>query len=540
MALMNGGQNQKGAFQVKRNKQMKRSKKRERKQNVVKVKKVKTLREIVLEIREKRIAKRLRRRTWKNQPEPMLQASNVHYEMDGRRQGIAQGGIGALHVLVKRVGLVKDIDDNIHLLKRHVPYHESDHVLNLAYNIIAGGTHIEDIELRRQDEAWLNALGADIIPAPTTAGDFLHRFQDEDIVDLMDTINGTRQNIWDKQPKEFFEKATINVDGTMAETTGECKGGMDISYKGIWGYSPLIVSLSETREPLYIVNRPGNAPSHLGSAQWIDRSLDLVCGRFEQVWLRGDTDFSLTGNFDRWAERCTFVLGMDAKKNLSLIATGLDESCWQPIERKPKYEVKTDKRQRPENVKERIVKERGFENIRTTSEQVAEFEYRPGKCERTYRVVVLRKNLTIEKGELALFDDIRYFFYITNDRTMTTQEVVYFANERCDHENDIEQLKNGVHAIRIPSDDLTSNWAYMVIAALAWSIKAWYGLLTPNRELSHKIVRMEFKRFLNTFVNIACYIVKSGRRIVYRAIGYNEHLKDFFRTFEALKVLRFT
>lgn len=154
--------------------------------------------------------------------------------------------------------------------------------------------------------------------------------------------------------------------------------------------------------------------------------------------------------------------------------------------------------------------------------------------------MVLGKNFTIEKGELALFDDIRYFFYITNDRTMTPQEVVYFANERCDHENDIEQLKNGVNAMRMPADDLVANWAYMVIAALAWNIKAWYGLLTPNKVVRYQILRMEFKRFLNTFLKIPCHIIKTGRRIVYRLAGYNDYLKDFFRTFQAIKALGFT
>jgi len=154
-------------------------------------------------------------------------------------------------------------------------------------------------------------------------------------------------------------------------------------------------------------------------------------------------------------------------------------------------------------------------------------------------VVVLRKNLTVEKGDMALFDDIRYFFYITNDRIMTLQEVVYFANDRCDHENDIEQLKNGVNAMRMPVDDLVSNWAYMVIAALAWNMKAWYGLLTPNKVLGRQIIRMEFKRFVNTFIKIPCVIINTGRRIVYRFVGYNSYLKDFFKTFVAIKKVKF-
>jgi Transposase DDE domain group 1 len=330
------------------------------------------------------------------------------------------------------------------------------------------------------------------------------------------------------------------VDGTIAGTTGECKEGMDISHKGEWGYAPLIISLAQTREPLYWVNRSGNAPSHLDSSVWIDRSLDLVQGRFEEVWLRGDTDFSLTEHLDGWDKRCKFVLGFDARPNLVTLAQGIAGEQWEELERKPKYAIKTQERQRPENVKERIVKERGYKNIRTVSEQVAEMDYRPGKCQKSYRMVVLRKNLTVERGEEALFDDIRYFFYITNDRAMSPSEVVYFANDRCDHENDIEQLKNGVKALRMPSDDLVSNWAYMVIAALAWNLKAWVGLWMPDKTLGKQIVRMEFKRFLNTFIKIPCLIVKEGRRITYRVVGYNRCLKNYLSAFLMIKACRVT
>ena len=501
---------------------------------------MKILNHKILSKRKRKIEKRLERRNWEDQARPMFKGSNICYEVDGRDQGISCGGIGVIHTLAKRIGLVKQIDKRLHLLKRHVPYHESDHVLNLAYNVLAGGEGFEDIELLRQDEGWMDALGAEIIPDPTTEGDFVRRFSLEDVVTLMEVINATRKKVWDRQPKEFFKKAILNIDGAMAGTTGECKEGMDISYKGIWCYAPLLISLAQTREALYLVNRPGSAPSHLDSAVWIDRSLDLVEGRFEEVWLRGDTDFSLTEHLDRWDERCKFVLGLDARQNLVTIAQRLSEDQWEALEREPKYKVKTEERQRPENVKERIVKERGFKNIRTVSEEVAEFDYRPVKCKKTYRVVVLRKNLTVERGEVALFDDIRYFFYITNDRTMSGQEVVYFANDRCDHENDIEQLKNGVHALRMPSEDLVSNWAYMVIATLAWNLKVWLGLLMPQKVLGHRIVRMEFKRFLNTFLKIPCLIVKTGRQIVYRLAGYNHCLKEYLRAFSVIKVCRVT
>ena len=489
--------------------------------------------------RKKKITKRLKKRNWGNQPHPMLSASNIHYDIDGRNKGIANGGIGIIHQLTKKSGLVNEIDEGLKLLKRHLPYHESDHVLNIAYNILAGGHCLEDIELLRNDEAWLDALDAQIIPDPTTAGDFLRRFDKDDITGLMEIKNTIRKRIWQQQPKIFFRQAVLNVDGTISPTNGECKEGMDISYNGQWGYHPLVVSLAKTREPLYIVNRSGNAPSHLDSARWIDKSLDLVCDTFKKVRLRGDTDFSLTGNFDKWDQRCMFVFGMDAMPNLVKIANGIDPADWQCLEKEPKYEAKTKKRKRPKNVKEQVVKRRKFKNVQTEAEHIAEFPYQPGNCKISYRMIALRKTIKVTKGELKLFDDTRYFFYITNDMKMSVKNLVEFYRGRADHENDIEQLKNGVRALQAPSDNLLSNWAYMVIASLAWDLKAWYGMLLPYRHIGLQIMRMEFKRFINTFIRIPCLIIKTGRRICYRLVGYNAKLKHTLNFSYMLKSFSF-
>jgi hypothetical protein len=202
--------------------------------------------------------------------------------------------------------------------------------------------------------------------------------------------------------------------------------------------------------------------------------------------------------------------------------------------------VKTKERDRRENVKEQVVKEREYQNICLRSEQVAEFNYRPTHCRKTYRMVVLRKNLTVEKGEIRLFDDIRYFFYITNEWEMTPQEIVLFANDRCNQENVIGQLKSGVNALRMLSDGLLSNWAYMVIAALAWNLKAWYGLVMLEPATRRDILRMEFKRFLNSFVFIPCQIVSTGRRLVFRILTYSRHLVTFMETFDRIRQLTFS
>src|SRR3954452_13570560 len=214
----------------------------------------------ILRERRRRILNRIKNRPGPERDQPMMTASNIHYELADRVQGRAPGGIGAMLLLARRTGLINDIDLNLQLLKRHLPYHESDHVLNIAYNLLAGGKRLEHLELRRNDEVYLDALGAERIPDPTTAGDFCRRFREAHVVTLMDAINETRRRVWSQQPSEFFAQAILDVDGTIVATDAECKQGVDISYKGIWGYHPLLVSLANTAEPLYLINRSGNRP----------------------------------------------------------------------------------------------------------------------------------------------------------------------------------------------------------------------------------------------------------------------------------------
>ncbi len=475
---------------------------------------------------------------WTAQAKPMLGSGKVHYEVGGTTEVMSYGGIAPVHRLVTKLGLRSQIDADLSLLKVHLPYHESDHVLNIAYNILCGGTRLEDIERLRHDVAYMNALGADLIPDPTTAGDFTRRFTEADVLTLMESINTIRPKLWTGRGAERLWPITyMDIDGTIAMTYGECKAGMDMSYKGIWGYAPLIISLANTKEVLYLVNRPGNAPSHHGAAAWIDKALALLLPYAPRVCMRGDTDFSLTKHFDHWAEQADFIFGMDSTATLRSCAEALSDDQWSRLTRQPRYATLTDDtRERvQENEKARIVTERGYLNLHLNFEDVAEFAYQPGKCTRPYRVVALRKNISKMKGENVLFDEIRYFFYITTRTDLSAAEIVACANERCDQENIIEQLKNGVNAMRMPVYDLISNWAYMVMAALAWNIKSWFAMMLHLKQDRDTYIRMEFRRFMHHFILLPCRVVRRARSLAIRILGYQPTLDRFFSAWNTIE-----
>lgn len=491
---------------------------------------------------EKRLAKAIRR----GRVTPMFTATNIHYELSERVHAIPHGGIGAMVRLVHRLGLSKRLNDAVHVLKQHRPYHESDHILNIAYNALCGGRTLDDIELRRNDEVFLDALGAESIPDPTTAGDFCRRFEPFHIDALQDAINQTRLEVWKQQPPEFFQQtARIDADGTFVTNGAECKEGMDFNYKKKFGYHPLLVSLANTQEPLFLLNRSGNRRSFEGVVELFDRAIALcLSAGFQEVLLRGDTDFSsITSEYDRWDHTgVKFVFGYKAFKGLKEESELFADEEYRKLVRLAERERKTRARTRPNNVKEERVKHRKYKTLRLNGEEVVEFEYQPGKCDRKYWMIALRKNITVEKGGEALFDEYRYYFYITNDASLSAEETVFEANGRCNQENLIAQLGGGVRALHSPLNTLNSNWAYMVMASLAWSLKAWCGLMLPakgrwkvrHQREKEQVIRMEFRTFLNRFIHVPAQIVRTGRRLVYRYLAWNPWQHIFFRLVNAL------
>jgi hypothetical protein len=479
---------------------------------------------------------------------PMLRCPATKLELADKTQAVSCGGLAFVQQMVRQVGLAESINRNCPIFKLHMPYTEADHVLNIAFNMFAGGTCLEHLELRRNNEAYLDLLGAQRIPDPTTAGDFCRRFSSQDVDRLMDAINDTRVKIWQQQADSFFGLAVVEGDGTMIETTGEKKEDIGLNHKKQWGYQTLAITLANTREQLFLLNRPGNRPSHEGAAGYFDKSVQL-CRRagFRKVRLRGDTDFSQTKHLDRWADDgVEFVFGYDAAPNLVQIAENLEDSAWKRLKRKPKYDNKTGKRRvRRPNHKEDFVVAKEYRNQILEDEEVTEFDYRPTACKQPYRMIVLRKTIRVMEGQTFLFHEPKCFFYISNlpKRTMPAARIVAESNLRCDQENIFAQGKE-MGALAAPLHDLTSNWAYMVMAMLAWNLKCWLSLslkLAGNAtaretrlDQKRRLLRMDFSTFRQQLVQIPAQILTRGRRLICRLLSWSPATELIFLLHESV------
>jgi len=469
-----------------------------------------------------------------------MSMSRMKLDVSDRINAHGVGGLGLIHQMVQRIGLPAAIDSRLKLLKIHRPYLESDHVFAIAYNTLAGGASLEDMERQRKNEALLDNLGARTLPDPTTAGDFCRRFKTGGNVDvLMDAINDVRVKLWRNQAADFLEEAVIDGDGSIVETTGECKEDMSLSYKGTWGSQPLLISLANTQEPLFLVNRTASAQSAAGAAEYYDRAIE-VCRQagFKKIRARGDTAFSQSEHLDRWdGDGVQFVFGFQYARGLHPRIEAIADEEWTALERPPKAVAATGPRTRPENVKQRVVSEKGYKDLRLKSEAVAEFEHKPSKCKKTYRVIVLRKELETYRGQELLFEEYRYFLYITNDWELTTHEIVRESNLRCGQEKLIGELKDKVRSLRAPLGDLVSNWAWMVMSTLAWSLKAWAALSLPrsgrwrekHEEDRTRLLAMGFRNFVESMIRVPVQVIIAARQIRVRLLAWNSEQRLFLR-----------
>ncbi len=483
------------------------------------------------------------------QPGPVFRRRQIKVKAYERGDMTSYGGLSLAHELASRLRLDRLINDQVGLIRCPVPYHDSDHVLTHVYNLYVGGQHIEDIGHLQHSDAIKRLFGACRIPDPTTAGDYLRRFGADGLNRLQTAIDDAREKVWRQLRRNQRQVATIDIDSTVKPVYGQCKQGADFSYNGKWSYHPLLLTLAQTNEPLRTINRPGNAASAKGASHALAEVLPRVKRHFKQVRVRGDTAFyqrAIIAECERAGAQ--FAFGMNGYRVLLDRAETLGKSSWKPFAahpQRPATHGMKRRRKRP-RYRQKIARRRGYRTLDTTTEWVAEFEYvlphirkerNHGMARRRFRVIVKRQLVEVSQGQDVLFNQYRYRFIITNipKAGMDASAVVRFAYGRCDQENTIEQMKNGIQALRMPTGELLSNAAFLMCGQLAWCLRSWLSLLA----LPDETLRYEWSWFRHAFVYIAAKITESGRQAYVRLAGSHRFTGHLVTASQRLKSFEF-
>lgn len=457
----------------------------------------------------------------------------LHLESDPRGEITHYGGLVLAQQLVRRFGVAKRLEESLRLFKRHAPYHESDHVLALAYTLYTDGTCLEDQAALQGSEAVRRLVGACRIPDPTTAGDFLRRFRAaQDVEQLSGVTDEVQEAVWSKlarnvrRRRKKHELALVDLDGHVKPLYGVQKEGADFGYDGRWSYQPLVVSLGGSGECLKVVNQPGSARSSDAAAKALKEVLPLVRRHFRNAIVRGDTDFDRSDVFNAAIdEGAYFAIGGRLHQNRAALAEAIAEGRWKPfVPRADRQEQSGPSRHgRTANWRQNKAADRGFRTLRTVRQWVSEIAYQPAGLDSACRMIVRRILIEENNGQGALFEHFRYRLVLTNlPRSYTPRQVIDITYQRCDQENVIEQFGQGIAGWRMPVAEFMGNSAWLQIARLAWNLGKWIAQIALPRE----VVRWEWKRFRRHFVYIAAKVLKTGRRLVVRLAGSHRFLPD--------------
>jgi hypothetical protein len=457
----------------------------------------------------------------------------LHLESDPRGEITHYGGLVLAQQFVRRFRVAQRVDESLVLFKRHAPYHESDHVLALAYTLYADGTCLEDQAALQGSEAVRRLVGACRIPDPTTAGDFLRRFRTaQDVEGLAGVTDEIQEAVWEKLPRSVRRRrkkhdlALVDLDGHIKPLYGVQKEGADFSYDGRWSYQPLVVSLAGSGECLRVVNQPGSARPSDAAARALEEVLPLVKRHFKNAIVRGDTDFDRSDVFNAAiGAKAYFAIGGRVHPNRAALVESIAEKNWEPFV--PRAERKqrsgSSRHGHTANYRRQKAAERRFRTLRTVAQWVSEIEYQPQGLARACRMIVRRVLIEETDGQGALFEHFRYRLVLTNlPRSYTTRQIIDLGYQRCDQENVIEQFGHGIAGWRMPVAEFLGNSAWLEIARLAWNLGKWIAQLA----LPSEVVRWEWKRFRRHFVYVAAKVVKLGRSWVVRLAGSHRFLPE--------------
>jgi hypothetical protein len=478
-----------------------------------------------------------------------LQHRKLHLERGARSDVTDLGGLVLPLALLRRVKAPQLIDERVEVLKLHLPYHESDHVISQALMLYAGGNCLEDMAMLQQDPALLRMLGAQRTPDPTTSGDFLRRFVPAGKLEaLRGTVDEIQNRVWNnpkrwnwrkrRRSKEKRPVAVLYLDGKTKEHTGVTKEGADFDYKGRYSYSVLIASLDDG-ECVALRLRPGNMRSSEGATELLDEELPRLLVHYQSVLVVADSDYDRADlRYACERHQCYYAFVGRETPNRPALAESCDN--WRPF-RTRAYRLKQaeqkrkgagfKKRRKKKNRRRQRARERGFVDMKLVRQHIGEVEGPDGS-----RLILRRQLIDEERGPFSqreMWEVTRYRYVVTNlPREWSAVDVVDATYQRCDQENTIAGLGTGIAAWRMPVAEMRGNAAWLEIARLAWNLGKWIAHIAMPNEVS----RWEWKRFRRAFVNFSVQVVRIARQTRLRILGAHRHSAQLLRALRILQV----
>ena len=466
---------------------------------------------------------------WPTGSGPVLRTPKLHPEVDERAEVTPYGGLILVEQFMRQFKVAAIIDEEVHVLKQHLPFHESDHILAQALNLYVGGSTLEDISSLQHDEAVKRMFGACRLPDPTTAGDFLRRFSADSLDQLRYAIDRVQEEVWRKLARKQGRRRTrrrrvvIYLDGHIKALYGASMEGADFSHTGQWSYNALVVSVAGTGECLAVRLRPGNMRSSHGAAEVLDDTLPRLREYFDEILVVADSDFDRSDVREACQRAGAYFAFVGREHaNRPQIANQIED--WHRF--RPRAERAAEERRRRDgyrprkrrsNRRRQRARARKFTDLRLIRQLVGEAAWTPPGSAVSLRLVVRRQHIERFEGKQGeLFETYRDRYIVTNlPSSWSAEEVIDATYLRCDQENVIEQLGSGLAMWRMPVKQFIGNEVWMEIARLAWNLRVWIAQLALPEEVS----RWEWKRFRQAFVFLAAQVVHHARQVWVRFAG---------------------
>ncbi|MBW8036345.1 MAG: transposase, partial [Planctomycetes bacterium] len=356
---------------------------------------------------------------------------------------LSYAGIAPVRDLISKLSVASTIDEDVSVLQRHKPYYESDHVLNFVYNFLTGGETINDIERLQESEGLLRLLGTKSIPDPTTAGDFLVRFQQKDILDFqgsLDKMQDAAFSLLDSKRKEW---ATIEQDSSIHQIYGEKKEGGDYAYENTYSYIAQYVTLAETGDVLHQDLREGSCYATQGLSKILPGIMDRVSKHFKHLRYRADSASYDKDIVEPLEQRgVEFYISAKQTQRLMREVQSIDEREWKCF-RSMKLTPATNKepvkkRKKRKNHKRAVKNRRKPHRQRRGKTQITSFEYQPIGWDKPYRFVAKRTEVVDEHGQLYLEEGLCKYIYhiiVTNNTQASNTRAMHIAQGRSNQEN---------------------------------------------------------------------------------------------------------